>query len=318
MENIHTAVVIPCYKVETKIEETVLDIPEFITHIILINDASPDNTGNIIDDMARKNKKITSIHHSKNQGVGGAMKSGFNKALELQSDIIIKIDGDGQMDTSYLLPMIETLKKSQYQFVKGNRFHDRKMLKKMPAIRRAGNLLIGFLIKLASGYWKISDPTNGFFAIQRKTLKELNFNRLSNRFFFESSLIIELYYTGASIKDLTMPAIYNDEKSNLSITQTLFSFPFKIFVSFIRRIWLQYFIYDFNIASLYIFFGSISFLFGLIFGSIKWAYYASNHIAAPTGTIMLATLTLILGFQMLLSAIQYDITAKNPFQHQYE
>ncbi len=314
MKDTNISVVIPCYKVENQIEKIVSDIPDFITHIVLINDASPDNTGDIIEQLATANQKIITVHHSKNQGVGGAMKSGFNKAIELKSDIIIKIDGDGQMDTSYFAPMIKSIKDSEYQFAKGNRLHNRKMLKKMPTIRRIGNLIMGFLIKLASGYWQISDPVNGFFAIQRKTLEELNFNRLSNRFFFESSLIIELYYTGTLIKDIPMPAIYKDEKSNLSIVHTLFSFPIKIIAAFLRRIWLQYFIYDFNIASLFFFFGNITFIFGLLFGGINWIRYSANHIPAPTGTIMLATLTLILGFQMLLSAIQYDITSKNPFQ----
>jgi len=110
-----------------------------------------------------------------------------------------------------------------------------------------------------------------------------------------------------------MPAIYAEEKSNLSVWNTLFTFPPKLFASLLRRIWLRYFIYDFNIGSVYILFGFPLFLFGLIFGIIKWIHYSGIHIATPTGTIMIAVLSLVLGFQMILAAIQYDITAENPF-----
>lgn len=316
--NIKTTLVIPCYKVENHLEKVIASVPECISSIILVNDASPDNTGNIINQLANENSRIIAIHHSKNQGVGGAMLSGFHKAIEMGCDIVVKIDGDGQMDTRYIPEMITCLSESNYQYVKGNRFHNRSMLNQMPVLRRMGNLFMGFLLKSASGYWQISDPTNGYFAIQTKTLREIDFKHISKRFFFESSLLIALYYTGARIKDIGMPAIYLREKSNLSILKSILFFPPKIFIAYWRRIWLRYFIYDFNIGSIYIFFGFLLFLFGLIFGLIKWIHYASIQTPAPTGTIMLAVLSFILGFQMLLSAIQYDITSKNPFQSNYE
>lgn len=313
IKNHSIAVVIPCYKVEKQIQQVVAEIPEYITSIILVDDASPDKTGEILEQLSKENPKVTVIHHSKNQGVGGAMISGFQEAIKQKHEIVIKIDGDGQMNTAYFGQMIKAVTQENYNFAKGNRFFDRKMLRKMPAIRRMGNLGMGFLIKMASGYWNVFDPTNGFFCIQTSTLKRIDFNRLSKRFFFESSLLIELYYTGARIKDIAMPAIYAEEKSNLSVWKTFFTFPPKLFKSFLRRIWLRYFIYDFNIGSLYIFSGIPLFLFGIIFGIVKWVHYAGLHVATPTGTIMIAVISLVLGFQMILSAIQYDISTDNPF-----
>jgi glycosyltransferase involved in cell wall biosynthesis len=313
-KNHSIAVVIPCYKVEKHIQKVVADIPRYITSIILINDASPDKTGEILDQLAIDNSKITVIHHSKNQGVGGGMVSGFQEAIKQNMDVVIKIDGDGQMDISYFEKMLKAVFEDKYNFVKGNRFFDQKMLQKMPVIRRIGNFGMGFLIKLASGYWNVFDPANGFFCIHTSTLKRIDFERLSKRFFFESSLLIELYYTGAKIKDIAMPAIYAKEKSNLSIWKTLLTFPPKLCKAFLKRIWLRYFIYDFNIGSLYIFFGIPLFLFGLIFGIIKWIHYSGLHTATPTGTIMIAVISLILGFQLTLAAVQYDITACNPFE----
>jgi glycosyltransferase involved in cell wall biosynthesis len=306
------AVVIPCYKVEAQIQQVVAEIPDYVSSIILINDASPDQTGEILDQLAQQNKKITVLHHSENQGVGGAMISGFFEAMKQNQEVVIKMDGDGQMDVSYFDSMLKAVLEEKCDFVKGNRFFDQKMLQKMPAMRRFGNIGMGFLIKMASGYWNIFDPTNGFFCIHTSLLKRIDFNRISKRFFFESSLLIELYYTGAIIKDIAMPAIYAEEKSNLSIWKTLFTFPPKLFKAFLRRIWLRYFIYDFNIGSLYIFFGVPLFLFGLIFGIIKWIHYASLQTASPTGTIMIAVISLVLGLQMILAAIQFDVSANNP------
>ena len=312
-ENHSIAVVIPCYKVETHIQKVVAEIPDYVTSIILVNDASPDKTGEIIDKLATENPKITALHHSKNQGVGGAMITGFQEVVKQNYEVVIKIDGDGQMNIAYFEKMLQAVFEEKYNFVKGNRFFDRKMLRTMPAIRRLGNIGMGFLIKMASGYWNIFDPANGFFCIHTSVLKKIDFNRISKRFFFESSLLIELYYTGAKIKDIPMPAIYAEEKSNLSIWKTAFTFPPKLFKAFLRRIWLRYFIYDFNIGSLYIFFGIPLFFFGLIFGIIKWIHYANLHAPSPTGTIMVAVISLVLGFQMILAATQYDISAENPF-----
>ncbi|MDR1182761.1 MAG: glycosyltransferase family 2 protein [Bacteroidales bacterium] len=312
------AVVIPCYKVEEHISKVVDKIPDYVTSIILVDDASPDKTGDILDKLALSNPKIKVIHHEKNRGVGGSMITGFEEALRENNEVVIKIDGDGQMDISYFSNMLYFIFEKQYNFAKGNRFFDRKMLREMPVIRRIGNIGMGFLIKMASGYWHIFDPTNGFFCIHSSALKRIDFSRLSKRFFFESSLLIELYYTGAKIKDIAMPAIYAAEKSNLSVWKTLFTFPPKLFKAFLRRIWLRYFIYDFNIGSLYLFFGIPLFFFGLIFGIIKWFHYATLQIATPTGTIMLSVISLVLGFQMLLAAIQYDISADNPFSLENE
>lgn len=184
----------------------------------------------------------------------------------------------------------------------------------MPLIRKIGNFGMSFLVKVSSGYWQISDPTNGFIAINRETLQRLDMSWIAPRFFFESSLICELYYTGAKIKEISMPAIYGEEKSNLSVIKSLLTFPPKLALRWLRRIWLSYYVYDFNLGSLYFAAGSLSFFFGLIFGIIRWIQFASAGIAAPLGTIMIAVLTFICGFQLLLSAFQYDLTSQNPFQ----
>ncbi|MBO7100999.1 MAG: glycosyltransferase family 2 protein [Bacteroidales bacterium] len=304
------AVAIPCYRVEEHLERVVAGIPDFVDTILLVDDCSIDGTPALVDQMA-DGKRIIALHHERNQGVGGAMKTAFRKAIELKVDVVVKLDGDGQMDASYIAPLVKAL--TDAEFAKGNRLFDRRMLRRMPTIRRVGNMGVGFMVKAASGYWNVSDPVNGFFAIRTETLQQMDLERLADRYFFESSMLIEMHYTGARIREVTMPAIYADEHSNLSVGKTLFSFPPRLIAAWIRRLHLSYFVYDFNICSLYILVGLPSFLFGLIFGLCEWIHYASISSPSPTGTIMVAVLTFILGFQMLLAAAQYDITAPNPF-----
>lgn len=310
LNNLKIAVAIPCYKVEQHLQQVVAGLPDFVDSIILVDDCSPDSTPKLIDQLVNGNR-IIAIRHPQNKGVGGAMKSAFLRAIETGMDVVVKIDGDGQMDSRFIAPMIDAL--NDADFAKGNRLFDRQMLCKMPFIRRIGNMGIGFLVKASSGYWNVSDPVNGFFAIRTQTLQQMDLQRVADRFFFESSMLIEMHYTGARIKEVTMPAIYADEKSNLSISKTLLSFPPKLIAAWLRRLHLSYFVYDFNICSLYLLAGIPLFLFGLIFGLCEWIHYASLGLGAPTGTIMVAVLTFILGFQMLLSAAQYDISAPNPF-----
>lgn len=305
------AVAIPCYKVEQHLEQVIVGIPAFVDTILLVDDGSPDGTPALVDRLASADCRITALHHERNQGVGGAMKTAFCKTLEMDVDVVVKLDGDGQMDGTYIAPLVEALQGGD--FAKGNRLFDRRKLRRMPTIRRVGNMGVGFMVKAASGYWNVSDPVNGFFAIRTATLRRMDLGRVADRYFFESSMLIEMHYAGARIVEVTMPAIYADEHSNLSIGHTLFSFPPRLVAAWLRRLHLSYFVYDFNICSLYLLVGLPSFLFGLVFGLCEWIHYASISSPSPTGTIMVAVLTFILGFQMLLAAAQYDISAPNPF-----
>jgi dolichol-phosphate mannosyltransferase len=302
------SIVIPCYNVGRHIEDVIKNIPQDITWIIAVNDCSKDDTETLILDLKKDNGKIIYIKHDVNKGVGGALITGYKKSLELNSDITIKMDGDGQMDASNIPELIKPLREGNADFTKGNRFRDFKALRKMPMSRRIGNLGLSFMIKAASGYWNIFDPTNGYTAIGNETLKNINLDKLHKRYFFESSMLIELYHANAVVHDIPMKARYGDEVSGLSRSKTLFEFPPKLLKAFVKRILLKYFLYDFNIASVYILFGSPLFVFGMVYGFINYVEYASGNLPAPTGTVVIPTLLIILGFQLLLSSVSYDLT----------
>ncbi len=302
------AVVIPYYNASKQIVRVISKIPDFIGLVIIVDDKSPDilPKQEILNNL-NPNLECVFLENTINLGVGGATKTGFNYAVANAVDIVIKVDADDQMDLSYIPKLINPLLQGDAEMAKGNRFRDLKSLSNMPMVRRVGNLGLSFVIKLATGYWNNFDPTNGFLAINTSCLKEINFNNLSERYYFETSLLAELYFLKARIKDVPMPAIYGDEKSNMKVWKIPFDFGPKLTNTFLKRILKEYFLYDFNIGSIYLLFGLPLFLFGIVFGIIQWFYAATNLVLTPTGTIMIITLSIILGFQLLLQAIQFDI-----------
>ena len=306
-ENHCIAAVIPCYRVEREIQSVLRTIPSYIKHIIVVDDASPDSTADIVAAAGKADDRILLIQHPSNQGVGGAMVTGYRKALDLDAQVVVKIDGDGQMDMGHLTKLLQPLIDGKADYTKGNRFRDFKSLQQMPFIRRVGNMGLAFLAKAATGYWHIFDPTNGFNAIRGEVLAELPLDKIDRTYYFETSMLANLYLIGAVVKDIPMPARYQNEVSSLLVHRILFEFPPKLFSTFLRRLVLKNFIYDFSMGSIYLLTGLPLLIFGLIFGIYKWVEYASIGVPAPTGTVMIPTLSVLLGIQLLLSAIEIDL-----------
>jgi dolichol-phosphate mannosyltransferase len=306
-KNKRIAVIIPYYNAANHIISVVNKLPDFIDEVIIVDDkgkqALPiENLKNL-----HNGATINVVENEVNLGVGGATKNGFLTAIDNKHDIVIKVDADDQMDTIYIEEMINYLVDDAAEMVKGNRFVNIKALMQMSLVRRIGNLGLSFLTKAATGYWNNFDPTNGFLAIKTSSLKKINFDNLSDRYFFETSLMAELYFVNVRIKDISMPAIYGEEKSSMNVWKMPIIFSQKLTSLFFKRIIKQYFLFDFNICSLYLFVGMPMFLFGVIYGIYNWIYYSSQHVFTPTGTIMLVSISIILGFQLLLQAVQYDI-----------
>jgi dolichol-phosphate mannosyltransferase len=299
--------VVPCYRVEREIQSVLQEIPPYIKYIVVVDDASPDSTRDLVTASAKIDSRILLMRHPSNLGVGGAMITGYKKALELEAQIVVKIDGDGQMDVDHLPVLLKPLIEGGADYTKGNRFRDFKSLQQMPFIRRVGNMGLAFLAKAATGYWNMFDPTNGFSAIRSEVLAELPLDKIDRTYYFETSMLANLYLIGAVVKDVPMPARYQGEVSSLLIHRILFEFPQKLFSTFVRRLVLKNFIYDFSMATIYLVTGIPLLIFGLIFGIYKWIQYASAKIPAPTGTVMLPTLSVLLGIQLLLSAIEIDL-----------
>ncbi|MFK7757939.1 MAG: glycosyltransferase family 2 protein [Flavobacteriales bacterium] len=309
LDSFSIAVVIPAYKVTNHLEQVIITVPDFIDHIIVVDDKCPIESGNIATRLKDNNSKIYTVFHTENMGVGGAVLSGYEKAAEFNVDFIVKMDGDGQMDPDYLKPLLQPLLNGKADYTKGNRFTDRELLRSMPKVRLIGNSLLSFILKLCSGYWNVMDPTNGYTAIRTETASKLNRKSVSKRYFFESDMLVHLNIQNAVVKDVPMTAIYGDEESSLNVGNILRKFPLLLIKRFLKRIFLKYYVYDFNMASVYILLGVPLFLFGVFFGSVKWIQSVAQNEVATTGTVMLSVLPIILGIQFILQAIQIDINA---------
>jgi hypothetical protein len=185
----------------------------------------------------------------------------------------------------------------------------------MPKIRLFGNSLLSFFVKFSSGYWEISDPTNGYIAISGSTLKLIDLDNLSKGYFFEIKLLIEANIKNLVIEEIKMPARYHGEISSLNISKTLLVFPFLLIKGLYKRILYKYFIYSFNLGSIYLLFGLPLFIFGVIFGIFNWCKYSNLNSFTPTGTIVISLLTIILGFQLLIQAITYDVISSPKNKH---
>jgi glycosyltransferase involved in cell wall biosynthesis len=298
-------VVIPAFRVAGQIERVIRGIPGWVAAIIVVDDKSPDDTAERVTRLA--DPRVTLIRHDVNRGVGGAMQSGFAEALRQGLDVVVKMDGDDQMDPSYLPALVQPLVDGRADMVKCNRYWSRASLQEMPIVRLIGNAGLGFLVKMASGYWSIFDPANGYIAVRTQVLERLTLDRLPKRFFFESGFLIELGIQRAVVMDVPMTARYGDEHSSLSPVRILFEFPPRLLIGCLRRLFWRYFVHDFSAVSVFVLLGLPLLLFGLTFGIYEYVTLLQTHSNASAGVVMLAAMPIILGVQMLLQAVVLDI-----------
>jgi dolichol-phosphate mannosyltransferase len=300
------AVVIPCFRVKAHVLSVINSIGPEVEWIIAVDDLCPENSGKYIDQESR-DPRVRVFYQSKNSGVGGATTRGFSEAYKMGAQIIVKLDGDGQMDPRLIPALVEPIQSGYADYTKGNRFFTTQVMASMPWVRLMGNAGVSFLAKITSGYWQLMDPTNGFLAIHASLLPFIELQKLQTRFFFENDLLFRLGLIRAVVLEITMDARYGDEKSSLSVSHSLFSFPGKFLSRFFKRIIYRYFVRDFNIGSCLLVGGFVLTMFGLIFGGYHWWHSISHGIVASSGTVMLAGLPFLLGMQMLFFSFLFDV-----------
>lgn len=314
-EDYHIVAIVPAYNEEDHIETVLSSLPAYLRTVIVIDDASSDRTGEIIRQRAKVDQRIHVIQHRKNQGVGGSVVTGLKKALEQDAQIVVKIDGDGQMPMDELPRLLTPLILAEADYTKGNRFRDVRALGQMPVLRRVGNMALSFLVKAAVGYWDCFDPCNGFVAIRGEVLRQLPLENIGRSYYFEISMLSRLYLLGAVVRDVPMAARYGTETSHLPLAKTAIEFPSRLLVNLCRRLWLKNFIYDFSMESVFMLSGIPLCLVGLLYGGLNWIHYGFSREVAPTGTVVIPAMLIILGFQLLLSAIGEDLRSipQRPF-----
>lgn len=316
-EGARVAVVIPCYNVAATIAGVLASIGPEVARIHCVDDASSDDTARIIAALAENDRRIALVSRTANGGVGAATVAGYRAALAEGADLIVKLDGDGQMDPRHIPRFVAPLLDRSADYVKGNRFFNIATVQSMPAARILGNAGLSFLTKLSTGYWTLFDPTNGYTALAANVARTLPLDQLHPRYFFESDLLFRLAVNRAKVIELPLMSTYSGERSHLSELRCLLTFPLLHLRNFLKRIAYNYFLRNFSIASVNLLAGVALTLFGLIFGLGQWMRSAEFGMAATPGTVMLSALPFLLGIQFLLSFLAHDIamTPAEPLQN---
>ncbi|MGH8030223.1 MAG: glycosyltransferase family 2 protein [Arenimonas sp.] len=303
------AVVVPCYRVGARVLPVLARIGPEVGWIFVVDDACPLDTAGEVE-RGCSDPRVRVLRHATNLGVGGATATGYAAALATPADVVVKLDGDGQMDPALVPTLCAPVLAGRADYAKGNRFHRLADVSGMPPLRLVGNAALSFLSKLSSGYWQLFDPTNGFTAVHRAVLAELPLARLERRYFFETDLLYQLNQLRAVVCEMPMRAVYDDAPSSLSPLRVALPFLFGNLRNIVRRVVYTYFVRGFSLASLELALGLPLITWGLAFGASRWWHSLQTDTVATAGTVMLAALPLILGPQLLLSWLNHDVAAE--------
>ena len=300
------AVVVPAYNEAQLIAKTVTTIPDFIDNIIVVDDKSTDDTAIIVESLQHDYpERLILIKHERNMGVGGAIKTGYKKAMAFDMDITVVMGGDAQMDPGQLPKLLEPIIAGRAGYTKGNRLEYDTNLE-MPRIRRFGNGALSLLTKIASGYWGVIDPQNGYTAISKQALERIELDNVYDGYGCPNDILIELNIRNVTIMDVGMPPVYQGEKSGIKITRYFFTVCWLLFKGFFRRINTKYGGLRFHPLWLFYYGGLALFIAGLFFAI--WVFYSRIiHVEITANEAILAVLLLILGFQTLLFALLFDM-----------
>jgi dolichol-phosphate mannosyltransferase len=299
------AVVVPCYRVRRQILAVIRQIGPEVARIYVVDDGCPDSSGAFVEQNC-EDARVSVLRNAQNQGVGGAVIAGYKAAIVDDMDIIVKIDGDGQMDPSLILDFVAPIAAGEADYTKGNRFFELEKIRGMPKMRVFGNASLSFMTKLSSGYWDLFDPTNGYTAIHRDVAQHLPFDKISRRYFFETDMLFRLNTLRAVVVDIPMDAKYGDEVSNLKISRIVGEFLLKHMNNFWKRIFYNYYLRDMSIASIELPLGILMLVFGIVFGVYQWVLSLSSGVSSSAGTVMLSALPIIIGLQLILAFLGHD------------
>lgn len=301
------AVVIPCFNEEKQITKVLNTIPNFVDHIVVVNDASRDKTSKVINELKRKKRKIILIDHKKNQGPGGAIASGYKWARDNKVDVAAVMAGDGQMLPKDLPIILEPVAKGLADYSKANRLLSPNAYIKIPLVRLIGNSILTFLTKIASGYWHVMDSQAGFTAINKKMLRLIDWDATYKSYGQPNDLLVRLNVFNAKVKDVLTEPVYGvGEKSKIRIRKVFLPITFMILRMFFWRLKEKYIKRDFHPLVLFYFFGfSSGFISILLFARLLYFLYIYQNL--PSINFLAWMLSVITSVQFTLFAMWFDM-----------
>ena len=303
------AVVVPAYNEEALIGEVLDGIPEYVAKVYAVNDGSADMTGAIIEDYARRDPRIVPIHHNPNRGVGAAITTGYLQAVEDGMDIAAVMAGDNQMDATYLPDLLDPIVDGRADYTKGDRLINQAYRKGMPPLRSFGNSLLTFLTKVASGYWQMMDPQNGYTAISAKTLKVLPLEDVYQGYGYCNNLLVWLNICGMRVQDVAIPARYGRERSGIRYSTYIPRVSKLLLNNFLFRLKTKYVLMGFHPLAFFYLAGAVLVPLGLLGGIIAlWEKFVMGvPVLFMHGGI--SFLMFVFGMQFLFFAMLFDMQA---------
>ena len=321
-------VVVPAYNEEGFVGEVIDSTPEYVDRIYVIDDRSTDGTwGEIQRHAAKHNEGATSeverepltadggnhyhqrvvpIKHETNRGVGGTIKTGYKRALADDIDAVAIMAGDGQMDPDLLDKMLDPVVEGKADYAKGNRLRNQDHRSGMSSFRFLGNSMLTFLTKIASGYWRMMDPQNGYTVISKNALERINIDDLYEDYGFANHLLVQLNIRDIRVADVPMPAVYRDEQSWINYSTFMPKMSKLLLFSFFDRLKRKYMIRNFHPLVFFYLFGILSASLGLLGGTYTaWAWAFTTLPVFPRGT--LSIILFMMGSMFLLFGMLFDL-----------
>ncbi len=301
------AVVIPAYDEEKLIGKVLKSMPEFVDHIVVVDDASRDRTAEAVKALQKDNPRIVYIRHEKNEGVGGAIVKGYKWARENEIGISVVMAGDAQMDPKDLPGLLDPIVTGKVDYSKGNRLFTGKAWKVIPKTRYLGNGVLSFLTKIASGYWHVADSQSGYTAVTLEVLKTIDLDKIYKRYGMPNDFLVTLNVYHFRVRDVPVNPIYGiGEHSGIRISRVVFSLSFLLFKLFWWRIKEKYIIRDFHPLVLFYLLGIVLTPIGIIFGGYLLFYRIFAGPVAATSALFAAFFA-ISGLQSLFFAMWFDM-----------
>lgn len=301
------SVVVPAYNEETQIKMVTDTMPEVVDYIVIINDKSTDRTREVVEKEAQKNNKIILINHEVNQGVGGAIATGYKWSRDNNIDIAVVMAGDAQMDPNDLPNILDPVADGEVDYSKGNRLFTGEAYKKIPKVRYFGNSVLSLLTKIASGYWHVADSQTGYTAISHKALSTINWDKMYKRYGQPNDLLVKLNVYNFKVRDVPIEPVYNvGEKSGIKIRKVIFTIPMLLTKLFFYRMKEKYIIRNFHPLVLFYIMGFLFFLLTILFFIRLIILWYSNGFV-PEITALTTMFSFMSASLFILFAMWFDM-----------
>jgi glycosyltransferase involved in cell wall biosynthesis len=301
-------VVVPAHN-ESALIGTVIDtMPDYVDRIIVVDDVSSDDTAEVVQGYVdRMPGRVRLIKHEVNGGVGKAIVTGYQAAVEEQLDLTAVMAGDAQMDPEDLPALLEPVADGEVDYTKGNRLFTGYAWEIIPRYRYLGNSALTFMTKIASGYWHVADSQTGYTVANLKSLETIDLDGLYPRYGFPNDMLVHLNVYDFKVRDVPIQPVYGvGEKSGIKLWKVIPTLSWLLVRRFWYRMGQKYVIRDTHPLILFYVTGLIFFLLGFVLGLLQVIARLQGR-PLSIATTVLAALLLISGIQFGFFAMWFDM-----------